>query len=45
MSINGYEYTKLSEEELAQIANLEKKLNEKKKDDKEIILLAFDRKN
>ena len=43
MSINGYEYTSLSEKELKKISSLEKELN--KKGEKEIILLAFDREN
>ena len=45
MSINGYEYTKLSSEELKKIDKLEKELNENNKSEQEIILLAFDREN
>lgn len=41
ISINGYNFSNLSDEDIKEIQTLEKRLNNKLKKEEEVILLAF----
>ena len=45
MSINGYKYSDLKQEELKKITLLEKDLNKGKEENNKMILLAFNKNN